>query len=186
MLEFVLALPFVFIVLMLIVNFGQALLERQRAAIAVREVAVRHGMATAAEGATARLEPISDAVTRDVLAPRRIAGSFTMDRLSNRGECLDTGAAGADNTSSNTRWGSADDLLFSATLKTILSRLSASHSYEATLRGPGIAGKLLPQPQYTMCVVSDSNPWTVRETGTLGDWIHKALGPLGDLLDYLF
>jgi len=186
MLEFVLMLPFVFIVLMFVVNFGQALLERQRAAIAVREVAVRHGMAAAAQGGIPRLEPISDEVTRDVLAPRRITGSFTLDRLSARGECPASGAPAADDPSTTTRWGGVDVLGVSQAMKRMLSRMSASHSYEATLRGPGTAGVLLPQPQYTVCVVSDSNPWTVRETKTFDNWIRSALGPLGTLLGYLF
>src|SRR4051794_10615565 len=86
MLEFVLMLPFIFVMLLLIFNFGQALVERQRALIAVREMAIRHGLAIGGAGDVS-IEPTRDRVIQDILTPRGMSGDFFIDRTGSGGEC---------------------------------------------------------------------------------------------------
>jgi hypothetical protein len=167
MLEFVLMLPFIFVVLLLVVDFGQGLLERQRTLVAVREVALRHARDVGEPGTGPKWNRTQSQVTADVLKPRALVPAYFLDRHD--------GCPGRHADPPDDSWRSQGAELVNRVLGTI----SASHYFEIEARGSPIAGRLLPQPTYAVCMALDGNPWTYDETGGPSQWLRKAFGALG-------
>jgi len=171
MLEFVLMLPFIWIVLVLTFDFGQAFLERQRTLVAVRELAFRHTAEVAERGDTS-VDASWHAVERDTLDAKRLEGEAFLDRRGDgtcsrrSGDAVDEGAVGR----SLGKLGAA------------LGRLSSAHVYEVSARGPRVAGRLLPSAVHERCFVVDGSPWTIHETGTPWTWLQRLGGLLGTFI----
>lgn len=151
MLEFVLMLPFIWIILVLIFDFGQALVERQRTMVAVREVAFRHS-ARIGSGDLGDVSGIGGEVAGDTLRVRRMSASFQVSggdsRCPGRGPSVDE---------------SGLQQVFEK-VQEFLARMSSSQVYQASAYGQPVAGRLLPQPTYSGCFAVDARPWTYAET----------------------
>src|SRR4051812_39025568 len=130
MLEFVLMLPFIFVVLLLIVNFGQGLGERQRTMIALRELAIRHSLGLPKNGGNASINPVGDQLAADTLAARRLTAEFSLDQ-SEAGTCPRRDKEGANEEEIGGILG---------VLGTFLKNASSSHTYQTEARGMPIAG----------------------------------------------
>lgn len=162
MLEFVLVLPFIWVILALCFNFGQALLERQRALVAVREVGMRHlaGLAVGQDD----IAGVVSVLAKDTLAPRQMSASFRIDdaRVTCPGEAVND---------------SEVRMAFSV-IGSQLKRLSSTHEYEVSASGPALVGRWLPRPTHTACFALDSSPWTYAENGGYGGMVTQLISEL--------
>jgi hypothetical protein len=150
MLEFVLVLPFVWMILVLALNFATALLERQRMLVATREAGMRH--LAALGGGEVSLDAIASALAGDMLAQRQLTASFTTS-----GGFAECPAAGGSVDASRIRGAFIES-------DSVMNRLSSSHVYAATGSGRRLVGRWLSQPRYVSCFAVDASPWTYRET----------------------
>jgi len=173
MLEFVLMLPFIWIVLVLILDFGQGFLERQRTMVAAREIAIR-----SAQGAGG--DVVQD-VARDVLSPRGMTASFA---ASDGGTC--PREPSMDEGSLNSVFGMDLGWIGSA-VSGAMGRLSRTTVYEVTAQGRPISGRLLEPGVYQACFAIDQGTWTHDETGGYGDIIYNAIkGAVKAMADKFF
>ena len=172
MLEFVLMLPFVWVVLALILNFGLAFLERQRTLVAARELGIRHSVARARVRA-APVQSVGDRVTSQLLAPMGMSSEYTT---------YDTGACPQDGEPVDA--GSVRDGL--GMLLSFLGDTSASRSYRVRAEGRPVVGTLLPKPVHGVCFAIDSGTWTHAETGEPMDWLLDQIGGLGSTISGAF
>jgi len=163
MLEFVLMLPFIWVILALVLNFGLALLERQRTMVAVREVGIRH-TAQFASTPEAQLAPVVDQVIAQNLAHRNMTAQVV--DLGDDGECPRDGE-GVDR-------GPVEDAF--RKFQDFFESISASRSYLITAQGQPLIGPLLPDDEYSMCFAIDGSPWTKTETGGPLDWLKNLVG----------
>jgi len=159
MLEFVLMLPFIWIVLVLILDFGQGFLERQRTMVAVREVAIR-----TAQGAGG---DVFGDVSRETFTARRMTATFAEDEGGTCGRQEGFDAGPIDNALEP---GGGWDVVRGA-LSSALGRVSRTRTYHVTAQGPPVAGRLLDARPYRGCFAIDNGTWTFSETGTLGDML---------------
>jgi Flp pilus assembly protein TadG len=166
MLEFVLVLPFIWLILALTLNFGMALVERQRAMVAIRELAMRHSAALASDLA-APIDPAVAAITAQTLQARGMAGRFTY--APREGTCPRDGE-GADDAPVRDVFG-----VFGA----FLNDASSSQSYRLTATGRPLVGRLLEPQVHSHCFAIDGGSWTYRETGDPVDWLKNQIGGLG-------
>jgi hypothetical protein len=165
MLEFVLVLPFIWIVLALSFNFGLALVEKQRALVATREYALRDTMALAG----GRRENVAARVTADTLAPRGMSGSYRAEASSG---CPDRGGSGA-----------ADRGGVIADVSRFLGRVSSTQVYRTSMSGQPLASPLLPKPAYASCFAIDSNPWNYHDNpGGYWGYLRRLVPGLGRIL----
>jgi len=174
MLEFILVLPFIFIVLVLIFNFGQAFLARHRALVAVREIGLRHSAALADSNDGSLFQNTARQVESEILAPRGMTAN--VERTPN-GTC--PAAAGEQ----------ADSSFLSSAFKVmggLLGRVSSSSTYDITVTAPPLTGRLLAGQSFRACFAVDSGTWTKRETGGPLDWLKSLVGSLGKLVGGLF
>jgi len=182
MLEFVLMLPFIWIVLALIFSFGMAFLERQRAAVALRETAMRHAMGHAGNPDTP-LATYASEVAAQNLSYRRMSAQVGLG--SDAGLCARAGE-GYDRTEVEEGF-STTVSGFGEVMQWFLARVSSSRSYEMTAVGQPPVAQFLSQGTHAGCFVVDGTPWTREETGGPLDWLKSAVGGLGGtLLDALF
>src|SRR5688500_17544574 len=138
MLEFVLALPFIWIVLAVCFNFGMALVERQRTLVTAREAGMR----------TAAGLDVSGDLERDILRARGMRASI--ESSEGRATCPAPGG------------GPDDSALHQAVIAGggMLGRLSGSQVHEVRATGRPLVGRWLPQPRYRACFAVDSGTWT--------------------------
>ncbi len=173
MLEFVLVLPFVWIVMALSLNVGLAYAERQRSMVAIRELALRHSAerASATPGAVAS---VGERVSGQLLSPRGISAAF---RSAASGTCpRDPEAA---------RPGAIREAL--SGFEGFLRAVSSSQSYELSANGQPMVGSLLPPPVHAVCFAVDGATWTYAETGDPGGWLASQVSGLGGrIVDAIF
>ncbi len=182
--EMVLALPFIWLVLVLVFNFGQAFLERQRTSVGLRELALRHSVVFDDSGENTPFNLIKDDLDRDTFARRRMSSAFFLDN-GKAGTCpMPQSSSGPDQPPG--QWDLADLLSGGVVdvLSGLLAKLSTSHSYEVESEGPATSGSSLPalfggsvlaQPIHTQCLAVDTNSWTVHYTGTPAGWVTKMI-----------
>jgi len=157
MLEFVLMLPFVWIVLVLILDFGQGFLEQQRTMVAVREVAIRNAQGVGGD--------VAGDVLADTFGRRGMTATFA---ASDGGTCprqpsMDEGQLDSV-LSMDLGWlGSA--------ASGALGNLSKTTVYEVTAQGGPIAGRLLEPRAYQACFAIDEGTWTKDQLHGYGDII---------------
>jgi hypothetical protein len=175
MLEFVLILPFVWIVLVLVLNAGQVFLERQRTFVAVREVGIRH-TAQFSSNPDAEMAPYAADVVRQVLLPRRMTAV-----VGERGEAGECPRDGQRATSEPLNDAFKDDVLgLLRGFQDILMKVSSSRSYEIRAQGPPMAGGLMSRRVYRACFAIDGGPWTNDQTGGPLDWLKSLIGEIAD------
>ncbi len=163
MLEFVLVLPFIWIVMALTMNFGLAYLEHQRSLVALREVAIRHAAALAGSQ-SADMGAKAAELTNDTLRPRQMSASFTLQMGS---------------PSCPGRGGSGDGGLLSGVFSSVqrfAGHLSATQMYQSQATGQRPIGRLVPQLSHAGCYALDVNPWTYGETHGYGGIIGGLTG----------
>lgn len=186
MLEFVLMLPFIFIILILIFNFGEVFLERQRTFVAVREMAIRHGAQIGSEGNN-RTDQLVERLTRDTLSQRTMSAEFTVTdggTCPRRQEAVDEGQI-SDALNRDFGW-------IAGAMTSVLTFLSRTQVYEITAQGlpmpffqrgarGQVVGRTLSAPTYSACFAIDNRPWTYSETGGPSDWVKGLFSKLGDI-----
>lgn len=163
MIEFVLVLPFIWIILALSMNFALTLLEHQRTLIALREVGFRQSTAASA-GGPREVTQAANAVTADTLRPRRVSATFTLRE--NETRCRPDGDNGG---------GGIVQPIF-AGMGRFTGRMSSTQVYSSSARGQRLTGRLLRQPTYASCFAVDAYTWTYRETGGYGGFIRSLVG----------
>ncbi|MGH9384805.1 MAG: TadE/TadG family type IV pilus assembly protein [Vicinamibacterales bacterium] len=168
MLEFVLMLPFIWTVLALSFSFGVAFLERQRAMVAVREVALRHEDDEFPDSVIQEVEA-------DTLEARSLRSEFTYE--SGSGSCPRDGEA-------------VNDAAARGALEPIfqfVEQVSSSRSYRVQATARELSSPLTAPAVHTMCYAIDGGTWTSAETGGAFGLIKKAVGNvLGEIGSALF
>jgi hypothetical protein len=153
-LEFVLVLPFIWIIFVLVFNFGQIFLERQRAFVALRELAIR------SQGGD--WEAHATAIEADTLAQRGMKATYIVESGATcpQKSAID-GADVEDATKAKTSgmWRWLTDWINSA-----LDKLSSTRAYRATVTGRPFTGGLLKNRSYEVCYAIDDGTWT-QEVG---------------------
>jgi len=172
MLEFVMMLPFVFIILVLLFNFGQGYLARQRMLVAVREMGLRHSEAVGVGGAS--MDAIARDLAGDTLQLRRLTAQFAQR---DDGTC-----PGRADESPDGRFGRSAFREFAS----FMGRISSSHSYDVDVTLPRLAGRVLANRRFIACFAIDDNPWTIYETGQPLDKLTGLFGRLGRLAGSIF
>jgi hypothetical protein len=180
MLEFVLMLPFIWLVLVLLFDFGQAFLERQRTLVAAREVAIRYNAQVDASGDTS-YGAIRGQVARDTLGVRNLTGVFGDSDSDNCpghndgislgpiGGALHSGMSGLD-----------------AVMGGFLGAISSTTVHEVSAQGRPVAGALFLKPSYSACVAIDSGSWTSSQVGGLLGIVKALVKGAGNLIGSLF
>jgi Flp pilus assembly protein TadG len=166
MLEFVMMLPFIWIILVLILDFGRGFLERQRTYVALRELGIRQSFA-AARGGDSSVQTIANQLTQDTLGLRRMSATFSTSEGNN---------ISCPNRNPGTDDGGLQGVL--AGMSGFMGRMSSTQLYETNAQGQPLAGRLLPQRLYEGCYAIDVHPWTYAETGGYAGFIKKMLGGL--------
>lgn len=164
-LEFVLVLPFLFLILVLVVDFGTALIARQRAAVAVRELAFRHSARSAGlrESAGPALERARSEVRREILEARRLP-PHRLDLVKQ---------------DRNVAWLQKLGLLgeaIQAIVNLVFYYVDVRH-YEVSIDTPLVFGTRLRPERVTARFALAGSPWTYRENpgGFIGA-VKRALG----------
>jgi hypothetical protein len=163
MMEFVLVLPFIWIILSLSMNFALTLLERQRTLVALREVGFRQSTAASADGSD-DVTSTADAVIADTLRPRRVTATFA----------LREDEAGCRPDADNASAGVVRSVL--SGMSRFNGSMSSTQVYSSSARGQQLTGRLLRQPSYSGCFAVDAYTWTYRETGGYGGFIKRLVG----------
>jgi len=174
MAEFVLVLPFIWIILVLTVDFADMLLARQRVLVSIREVAWRHLqlVGTGVGGAKAsdedRLSTAVDQVNREILGTRKLAGQFRRFPVE-FGE-VNSGAGGSPD-------------LAAGEVGSFLGGLSGAQRYTVEVDYGPVFGTLVPSRNLEASFFVDGNPWTYRELpgGYMG-MLGRSLGAIGGLI----
>jgi Flp pilus assembly protein TadG len=174
MLEFILVLPFIFIVLVLIFNFGQGFLARHRALVAVREIGLRYSLVLAESRSGSPFEDTARQVESEILAPRQMTAN--VERRPN-GTCPAATDEQADG-------GALSDAF--KDMASVLGRISSSSTYNITVTAPPLTGRLLANRTFRSCFAVDSGTWTKHETGGPLDWVKSLVGKFGDIVGGLF
>jgi hypothetical protein len=163
MMEFVLVLPFVWIIMVLIFNFGQSFLEQQRTRVAAREAGIRRAVARG------ELNDQVDPVRRDTLERRRLVGQFQDD---------DGGSCPRQDPFDS---GRVDDALgrglgmIGGAMDSLFGELSNTRIYTVSAEGPPVVSRLVTAPTYAVCFALDDSTWTYAETGGLESWFRNLL-----------
>jgi hypothetical protein len=152
MLEFVMMLPFIWIILVLIFDFGQGFLERQRAMVAAREAGIRSAMGR---------KNAAQEVVGDTLEPRGMGGDFD---IADGGTCPRQDPFNqqqlTDAFDTSGLWG---ELIQG--ISSLLGRVSKTKAYALTAHGRPITGRLLDAQPYKVCFAIDDGTWTSEEIG---------------------
>lgn len=164
-LEFVLVLPFLLLIFVLVVDFGTALLARQRASVAARELAFRHSARSAGlrEAAGPALQRARSEVQREILLARRLP-PYRLDLVK---QDRDVG------------WLRKLGFLgqaIQAIVNLVFHYVDVRH-YEVSIDTPLIFGTRLRPERVTARFALSGSPWTYRENpgGFIGA-IKRALG----------
>ncbi len=172
-------LPFIFIILVLIFDFGQAYLERQRMDVAIREMGMRDGgLAASGGGGTAA---VANQLSGDTLRYRRMSANFAAPR---EGSCPANPQA-ADTSGVNGAFSSGGGGVGS-TIGGFLGTMSRTQVYQGTGNGARLTGRLLAPRPYSACYVLDSRTWTYGETGGLSGMFSNLVSGVGGMLGRMF
>lgn len=172
MLEFILVLPFIWIILMLTINFGHSFLERHRVLVAAREIGLRHGQQVA--GGTDNIAAAIDEVKQDTLALRGLEGIIGGPD----GECPGDGGP-VDRTEILGAFGEGSFSEAGKKLGEFLGAISMTQVYSVQAEGPQIGG-LLPAARHASCFAIDGSTWTFDETGGFWGLLRSLVGGIAE------
>jgi len=175
MLEFVLALPFIWIILMLTINFGHGFLERHRSIVAARELALRHSQEVA--DGTENMAALIARLEQDTLELRGLKA--IMSGPDDGGCSGEGGARDARRVSESFNEGGSSSA--GKKISDFLGRLSMTQVYSLQAEGPEVGG-LLPAATHSACFAIDGHTWTYHETGGAAGLLKSLVtGVLGNL-----
>lgn len=171
-LEFVLVLPFIWIVFVLVFNFGQIFLERQRASVAVRELAIR--------SLGGDWEPQATAIEADTLAQRGMKASYIVEDGATCPDKAPVDQSEVDDATTAKTSGMWEWV--AGFINRALDNMSSTRSYRMTVTGRPFTGGLLSNRTYEVCYAIDDAPWTFEVNksyfGIAWDWLKEQVSDL--------